>query len=50
MTVVYPNQSYNEVCYKGTAMYLTLEDNITFSKILVNNLNNLSYGPRCENI
>ena len=24
MTVLYPNLCYNEVCYKGTALYMSL--------------------------
>ena len=24
MTVLYPNPCYNEVCYKGTALYFTV--------------------------
>ena len=31
MTVLYQNQCYNEVCYKGTALYLICHDNCTIS-------------------
>ena len=28
MTVVYQNQCYNEVCYKGTALYILMKVNV----------------------
>ena len=32
MTVLYQNQCYNEVCYKGTALYRICHDNGTISE------------------
>ena len=34
MTVLYPNLCYNDVCYKGTVLYIFVQ-NITFWDITI---------------
>ena len=44
MTVVYPNQSYNKVCYKETAMYKLLMITLhTVKKLDNSNSDNSKY-------
>ena len=39
MTMLYPNLCFNEVCYKGTALYMYDKKNIKKYKTVLLNLN-----------
>ena len=34
MTVLYPNPCYNEVCYKGTALYMEVDFHFILLRVL----------------
>ena len=45
MTILYPNPCYNEVCYKGTVLYLFTDKGATYEfRVLARN--EIDYGER----